>query len=77
MVVVVALGLRMSGGYGILIDGASEIGADEVAVAVRSISPGPRCGVTGALIQPVDIARLPRRDGPVHFVEDSEVHSCT
>ena len=77
MVVVVALGLRSSGGYGILIDGASEIGTDEVAVAVRSISPAPRCIVTGALTQPVDIARMPRHDGPVRFVERSEVHYCT
>ena len=45
MVVVVALGLRSSGGYGILIDGASEIDTDEVAVEVRSISPGSRCFV--------------------------------
>ena len=76
MVVVAALGLRSSGGYGILIDGASEIDTDEVAVEVRSISPGSRCFVTAALTQPVDIARLRRHDGPVRFVERSEVHSC-
>ena len=76
MVVVVALGVRSSGGYGILIDGASEIGADEVAIAVRSISPAARCVVTAALTQPVDIARMPRHDGPVRFVERNEVHYC-
>jgi len=77
MVVVVALGVRSSGGYGILIDGASEIGTDEVAIAVRSISPAARCVVTAAFTQPVDIARMPRHDRPVRFVERNEVHYCT
>ena len=76
MVVVVALGTHSSGGYGILIDGASEAAAGAVAVAVRSISPGPGCGVTGALTQPVDFARVPRRNGAVRFVERSEVTQC-
>ena len=75
MLVVVALGSRSSGGYVILIDGASGEGAD-VTIAVRSISPGPKCGVTGALTQPVDIARLPRRDGEVRFLEHAEMREC-
>jgi hypothetical protein len=75
MLVVAALGSRSSGGYVILIDGASGEGAD-VTIAVRSISPGPKCGVTGALTQPVDIARLPRRDGEVRFLEHAEIRDC-
>jgi hypothetical protein len=75
MLIVVALGSRSSGGYGILIDGASGQGAD-VTIAVRSISPGQGCGVTAALTQPVDIARLPRRDGEVRFLERAEVRQC-
>jgi hypothetical protein len=75
MLIVVALGSRSSGGYVILIDRASGEGAD-VTIAVRSISPGPRCGVTGALTQPVDIARLPRRDGEVRFLEQGEITEC-
>jgi hypothetical protein len=75
MIVVAALGTRSSGGYSILIDGASATGAD-VAIAVRSIAPGRKCGVTAALTQPVDIARLPRRDGQVSFVERAEVKEC-
>jgi hypothetical protein len=75
MLVVVALGSRSSGGYGILIDGASGEGAN-VTIAVRSISPAPTCGVTGALTQPVDIARLPRKDGEVRFLERAEVKEC-
>jgi hypothetical protein len=75
MLVVVALGSRSSGGYGIMIDGASDGGA-YVTIAVRSISPSPKCGVTAALTQPVDIARLPRRDGEVRFLEHAEVREC-
>jgi len=76
MLVVVALGSHSSGGYGILIDGASEAGSDNVSVAVRSISPGVGCGVTEAFTQPVDIARMPRREGAVGFVERTEVTEC-
>jgi hypothetical protein len=76
MLVVVALGSHSSGGYGILLDGASAEATGDLAVAVRSISPGSGCGVTAAFTQPVDIARVPRRDGAVRFVESSEVTSC-
>jgi hypothetical protein len=76
MVVLVALGSHSSGGYGILIDGASEAGVQGVDLAVHSISPGPKCGVTGAFTQPVDIARMPRRDGAIRFLERNEVTHC-
>jgi hypothetical protein len=76
MVVVAALGTHSSGGYGILVDGASVVDTDGTAIAVRSISPGPDCGVTAAFTEPVDIARMQRRDGTVTFVERSEVTSC-
>ena len=76
MIVVVALGSRSSGGYGILVDGANEARNAGLVVMVRSISPGPKCGVTAALTQPVDIARVARRDGDVSFLERSEVHTC-
>ena len=76
MIVVAALGTRSSGGYSIMIDGASGAGAN-ITIAVRAISPGRTCGVTAALTQPVDIARLPRRDGKVSFVERAEVKECS
>jgi hypothetical protein len=76
MLVVVALGSHSSGGYGILLDGASAEATGDLAVEVRSISPGSGCGVTAAFTQPVDIARVPRRDGAVRFVESSEVTNC-
>ena len=75
MLVVVALGSRSSGGYGIIVDGANESENGGIAVTVRSIAPR-NCVVTLAFTQPVDIARLPRRDGSVSFIERSEVHDC-
>jgi protease stability complex PrcB-like protein len=75
MLVVAALGSRSSGGYGILIDGANESEGAGLAVTVRSISP-KNCLVTLAFTAPVDIARVPRREGSVTFIERSEVHTC-
>ena len=75
MVVLVALGSRASGGYTILIDGATSTDSG-ASIAVRSVSPGPKCGTTAALTQPVDIARVPRLTGNVSFVERNEVSQC-
>ena len=76
MIVVAARGARGSGGYNILLAGASEAAANGTLVTVISRSPGRTCVVTGALTQPVDIARLPLRSGPVTFVEQTHVTSC-
>ncbi|MEA2706153.1 MAG: hypothetical protein QOH22_941 [Gemmatimonadaceae bacterium] len=76
MVVVVALGSRSTGGYGILLEEASEDGPSGTAIAVRSTSPGSSCAVTLAFTQPVDVARLPLRQGDVRFVERAQVFDC-
>lgn len=76
MIVVAALGGRSTGGFSIFIDGANEAGSGGTVVMVRAVSPGAHCGVTTAFTQPVDIARLPRRDGAVRFVDRAEVFDC-
>jgi hypothetical protein len=76
MIVVAALGTRSTGGYSILLVGASEAANNGVAVIVNSSSPGSKCIVTEAFTQPVDIARLPLRDGAVSFVDQSHVSDC-
>jgi hypothetical protein len=76
MIVVVALGSRSTGGYSILLEDASAGANDGTAITVRSMSPGPGCGVTLAFTQPVDIARLPLRQGEVRFVERAQVFDC-
>jgi protease stability complex PrcB-like protein len=75
MLVVVALGARPNGGYGILVDSAIAT-ADDVDVWIRAISPGPSCVVTTAVSQPVDIARLPRSDGVLRFHDRTEERAC-
>ena len=75
-VILVALGERPTGGYSIFIDRVTELQDGSIEVLVRSVAPGPTCGVTAALTQPVDIARVPRRDGSVSFRELAETHNC-
>jgi hypothetical protein len=75
MVIVAALGQRPTGGFSIFIDGATET-ANGVTINVRSVSPGAGCAVTLALTNPVDIARVSRRDGTVAFAETSATQNC-
>lgn len=76
MLVVAALGNRSTGGYSILLDSASETTSHGISVFVESTAPGQGCVVTEAFTQPVDIARLPLRNGPVSFVERDRVLNC-
>lgn len=75
MVIVAALGQKPTGGYSIFIDGATET-ANGVTINVRSVSPGGNCGVTAALTQPLDIARVTRREGAVSFSETATTQNC-
>src|SRR5688572_2509444 len=75
MLVVVALGERPTGGFGIFADSAFTEG-EELVIRVRTIAPGPRCYTTQALTQPVDVARVPRTDLAVRFRDQPEVHEC-
>ena len=75
MIVLVALGERPTGGYSILVDSAGTDAAG-VTVWVGTSTPGLHCVATQAFIQPVDIARLPRIEAPVRFVDASRVADC-
>jgi hypothetical protein len=75
MLVVAALATRSSGGYSIFVDSAYQR-TDHIEVVIRKVSPGSRCGVTTALTEPVDIARLPRSSQPVRYREQSVVRDC-
>jgi hypothetical protein len=76
MIVVAALGSHPTGGYNILLEGAAEAPSNGTVFTVSSVSPGPRCATTQAFTQPVDIARLPLRSGPVSSVEKARVTNC-
>lgn len=76
IIVVAAMGHRSSGGYSIFVDSARQrVGGLEVLV--RQVSPGRDCGVTAALTQPVDVARIASRLEPVTFRERREVQPCS
>ena len=76
LIVVAALGQRPTGGFSILLESAARAGSGAV-VSVRTTAPGPRCGTTAALTEPVDIARLPRVEGEIRFEEKTESHNCS
>jgi hypothetical protein len=75
MLVVVALGERLTGGFGIFADSAFTDN-EQFVIQVRTIAPGPRCFTTQALTQPVDVARVPRTELAIRFREQPEVHDC-
>ncbi len=75
MVVVVALGARPTGGYGIIVDGAYERN-DRLEIIIRKQTPGKTCFNTQSVTQPVDIVRLPKMERLVVFKEDEVVHEC-
>jgi hypothetical protein len=75
-VLVAALGERGSGGYSIVFQGASANDSGGVDVVVQSGSPGKGCAALTVLTQPVDIARIPRVTGAIHFVERTNVSNC-
>jgi len=75
MVVVVALGGRPTGGYGIVVDRAYERD-DRLEVIVRSLTPAKSCFLIQATTAPVDIVRIPKTERSVVFRETEVVHEC-
>jgi hypothetical protein len=76
MVIIVAMGEQRSTGYGVTIERVSEAGDGGIDAIVRTRRPGNGCVVGAALTQPLDIVRVPRRDGAVRFWEQSETIDC-
>jgi hypothetical protein len=75
MIVVAAMGREPSGGYDVLIEGASEDSAG-IEVVVRRTIPGDRCLMSAAITQPVDLARMPASNKPVRFRERASSSPC-
>lgn len=76
MIVVAALGTRRTGGYNVLLTEATE-DASGIHVQIVATSPGSDCLTTQALTQPVDLARVARRDAPVQFSITVSVTPCS
>ena len=75
MVLVAAMGVRNSSGYGITFEGVFE-NAEGLYVQVLETSPGPNCGVFDAISAPVIAVAIPRRDVPVFWLERADTLSC-
>ncbi len=76
MVVAVGLGNRSSGGYDVLL--ARAVGDESgLRIEVVETRPGQGCATTLAMTQPVDLARTPRREGPVQFITTQRVRACS
>ena len=75
-VLVVAMGLRFTGGFDIGID--SVVGCQAgTTVYLTARSPGPSCFTTQALTQPAQLVRVRRPVEPVTFQERDVVTPCT
>jgi protease stability complex PrcB-like protein len=75
MILVAAMGSQPTGGYDILLTGATQDSAG-LTVALLERRPGTECMTTQALTRPLDLAKVPRLDGEVRFVESLEETSC-
>ena len=75
MILVAALGSQPTGGYDVLLAGATQ-DSTGLAVAVLKRRPGTGCITTQAVTRPVDLGKVPRLDAEVRFVESLEETSC-
>jgi hypothetical protein len=76
MVGVAALGGQPNSGYDLVLTNASESGGT-VTVEATTRSPAPQCVILPVVTSPVDLARLPRREGPVLFRLIPSTSSCS
>jgi hypothetical protein len=75
MVVLASMGKRTSSQEGISIIGSGERGDTLVVLVRRSLLP-PQCPDQGEKHYPVAVARFPRNDGRVRFLEERTILPC-
>ena len=75
MIIAAALGTHATGGFNVFLAEAAE-SSDGVQIEMIETRPGSDCITTQALTQPIDLARVARRDAPVHFVVVQRVETC-
>jgi PrcB C-terminal len=74
-VIIVAAGQQSSGGVEIRIDLVYQDGSN-VIIDATTIKPGDTCVVSTGLTQPVDIAVVPKIEGPHEFRVSSHIRDC-
>jgi hypothetical protein len=75
MVVLAAMGKRTSSQEGISIIGSGQRGDTLVVLVRRSVLP-PQCPDQGEKSYPISVARFPRNDGRVRFLEERTIIPC-
>ena len=75
IVVVLAMGTRPTGGYGIGVSAARVVDGD-LELEVEERSPGASCGVTQAITSPTLLIQLPVPSGEVEFSEREVTRDC-
>ena len=75
VVVLVAMGMRNSGGHAVRIDGVSPSGTDLI-VHVTLVSPGASCMTTQEITQPAEAVRVRKPAGRVRVVTRTETRTC-
>jgi len=73
-VLLVALGTRPTGGYGIRVDSLAYLGG--TVVHVSTIAPGPTCPTTQGLTSPAELVRVPQLPEPIVFQDHAVVTDC-
>ena len=75
MVIVVAVGMRPTGGYSVRIEEV-RAGAGLIEVRARENAPGPNCFTTQALTYPLHAVAVPARDGEARLNLQVEIVDC-
>ena len=75
LLIVAAFGARPSAGHRVAIDTVRR-GDFAVEAVVRSVEPAAGCAAAFALVQPVDVVRVPRTERPVAFAERRAAAPC-
>jgi hypothetical protein len=76
MLVLVAIGQQPNGGHGVFITSASYDSTGAVVVRADHRMPGSTCMTTMELVQPVDIAKVPRSEVEVRFEVTPVTQEC-
>ena len=77
MMVLVAIGQQPNGGHGVSISSATYDSTGAVVVRAEHVIPGSACMTSMAMVQPVDIARIPQSTAAVRFEVVPVTRECT
>ena len=75
MVIVAAMGQRMTAGFNIEVEDVFETDGT-LTVRVAKTSPSPTCAVAQVVTAPVTAVVVPRTDGSVVFLEETRMRDC-